>query len=154
MSYLKSVLQPDEQVRYVTNVHWIVYLPGVLLLLLALAAFIGSYAAQQAMAMLWIVLAAMLLVAGGLILMAAWFRRWTTEIAITNRRIIYKRGFIQRHTAEMHGKGRERRRETVEPRPRVRLWHGEGARRRHDAGGLAADRVAAAVPQSSHCVLR
>ena len=34
--------------------------------------------------------------------MAAWFRRWTTEIAITNRRIIFKRGFIQRHTAEMN----------------------------------------------------
>jgi len=30
-------------------VHWIVYLPGVRLLRLALAAFIGSYAAQQAM---------------------------------------------------------------------------------------------------------
>ena len=28
--------------------------------------------------------------------------RATTEIAITNRRIIYKRGFIQRHTAEMN----------------------------------------------------
>ena len=102
MSYLKSVLQPEEQVRYVTNVHWIVYLPGALLLLLALAAFIGSYAAQSAMAMLWVVLAAMLAVAGGLMLMAAWFRRWTTEIAITNRRIIFKRGFIQRHTAEMN----------------------------------------------------
>ena len=32
----------------------------------------------------------------------AWFERWTTEIAITNRRIILKRGFIRRDTAEMH----------------------------------------------------
>src|SRR6185295_377503 len=32
----------------------------------------------------------------------AWFRRWTTEIAITNRRIILKRGFIRRHTIEMN----------------------------------------------------
>ena len=32
----------------------------------------------------------------------AWFARWTTEIAVTDRRVIYKRGFIQRHTVEMN----------------------------------------------------
>ena len=32
----------------------------------------------------------------------AWFIRWITEIAVTDRRIIYKRGFIYRHTAEMN----------------------------------------------------
>jgi uncharacterized membrane protein YdbT with pleckstrin-like domain len=31
-----------------------------------------------------------------------WFRRWTTEIDVTNRRIVYKRGFIKRHTVEMN----------------------------------------------------
>ncbi len=36
------------------------------------------------------------------LLFRAWFERWTTEIAITNRRIILKRGFIRRDTAEMH----------------------------------------------------
>ena len=28
--------------------------------------------------------------------------RWTTEIAVTDRRVIYKRGFINRHTIEMN----------------------------------------------------
>jgi uncharacterized membrane protein YdbT with pleckstrin-like domain len=32
----------------------------------------------------------------------AWLRRWTTEIAVTDRRIIYKRGLIRRHTIEMN----------------------------------------------------
>jgi uncharacterized membrane protein YdbT with pleckstrin-like domain len=32
----------------------------------------------------------------------AWFIRWTTEIAVTDKRIIFKRGFINRHTAEMN----------------------------------------------------
>ena len=32
----------------------------------------------------------------------AWFIRWITEIAVTDRRIIYKRGFITRHTDEMN----------------------------------------------------
>jgi hypothetical protein len=33
---------------------------------------------------------------------AAWFKQWVTEIAVTNQRVIYKRGLIQRHTAEMN----------------------------------------------------
>jgi len=32
----------------------------------------------------------------------AWFRRWTTEIDVTDRRIVFKRGFIRRHTVEMN----------------------------------------------------
>ena len=32
----------------------------------------------------------------------AWFRRLTTEIAVTDRRIILKRGFIRRSTIEMN----------------------------------------------------
>ena len=28
--------------------------------------------------------------------------RWITEIAVTDRRVIYKRGFITRHTVEMN----------------------------------------------------
>ena len=35
-------------------------------------------------------------------LFRAWFARWITEIAVTDRRIIYKRGFIWRHTEEMN----------------------------------------------------
>ena len=31
-----------------------------------------------------------------------WFQRWITEIAVTDRRVIYKRGFINRHTIEMN----------------------------------------------------
>jgi uncharacterized membrane protein YdbT with pleckstrin-like domain len=32
----------------------------------------------------------------------AWFIRWTTEIAVTDRRVIYKEGFITRHTVEIN----------------------------------------------------
>src|SRR5436190_23623621 len=46
---------------------------------------------------------AIILVAGGIFFLArAWFNQWITEIAVTNRRVIYKRGFISRSTAEMH----------------------------------------------------
>ena len=37
-----------------------------------------------------------------LVLLRAWGRRFTTEIAVTDRRIIVKRGFIRRHTVEVN----------------------------------------------------
>ncbi len=37
-----------------------------------------------------------------LTLLAAAVRRWTTEIAVTDRRVIFKRGLIRRHTIEMN----------------------------------------------------
>ena len=39
MSYVERVLQPGEQVRHISSIHWIVYWPGVAVALLALAAF-------------------------------------------------------------------------------------------------------------------
>jgi uncharacterized membrane protein YdbT with pleckstrin-like domain len=32
----------------------------------------------------------------------AWFIRWTNEIVVTDRRVIYAHGFIQRHTVEVN----------------------------------------------------
>jgi uncharacterized membrane protein YdbT with pleckstrin-like domain len=36
------------------------------------------------------------------LLVQEWFRWWITEIAVTNRRVIYKKGFIRRQTNEMN----------------------------------------------------
>jgi uncharacterized membrane protein YdbT with pleckstrin-like domain len=100
MSYVKSVLQEDEQVRYVTNISWIIYIPGVAFLILAAVAYwIGTR--EVSAYSLWAGVAAVLAVVAVILLFSAWFRRYTTEIAVTNRRIIYKRGFISRRTIEM-----------------------------------------------------
>ncbi len=50
----------------------------------------------------WLMYATALVFGGAALLFAlrAWFIRWTTEIAVTDRRIIHKRGFITRHTEE------------------------------------------------------
>jgi len=101
MSYVASVLLPDEKVRYATKIHWIIYLPGLVLLVLAALAYWLDL--QPVMAhVLWGLLAIALLAGSAVLLFRAWFRRWTTEIAVTDRRIIFKRGFIRRHTIEMH----------------------------------------------------
>ena len=102
MSYVKEVLQPDETVLVTSTIHWAIYLPGMAL---TIVAFIGlTYAASANDALrdiVWVVSIVVLAVAW-VSLFRAWFRRWTTEIAVTNRRVIYKRGFIRRYTVEMH----------------------------------------------------
>jgi uncharacterized membrane protein YdbT with pleckstrin-like domain len=103
MSYVKSVLQPGENVRYATNLHWTIYLPGLLLLILAAVVYwFGHWPVAVGAARIWDWLAGILLIVAAVWLFIAWFRRWTTEIAVTDRRIIYKRGFIRRRTIEMH----------------------------------------------------
>ena len=101
MSYMKSVLQPNEQIVMIGRLHWIIYhrafwflIAGIILLLLEY-----KYLDQNAV----IIVTAVLFGALTLVFaIHAWFIRWTTEIAVTNKRIIYKRGFITRHTAEMN----------------------------------------------------
>ena len=36
------------------------------------------------------------------LLIQQWFQWWVTEIAVTNRRVIYKKGLIRRQTNEMN----------------------------------------------------
>lgn len=100
MSYVASVLQPDEKVRFSTNTHWVIYLPGLALLLLAAVTYVVSLQAGG-MEWLWYWIAVLLALVAALFLFRAWFRRWTTEIAVTSRRIIRKEGFVWRKTKEI-----------------------------------------------------
>ena len=98
MRYIDNILQPGETVAYTTTLHWIVYLPAIGLWLLGVLALVfGALAGPVAL------LASTTCAVVGLALaLRAWFRRWTTEIDVTDRRIVYKRGFIRRHTVEMN----------------------------------------------------
>jgi uncharacterized membrane protein YdbT with pleckstrin-like domain len=103
MSYVTSVLQPGETVRYATTIHWIIYLPGLLLLVLSgLTYWVAFQPVTWDASAIWLWIAGVILACAVVALLIAWFRRWTTEIAVTNRRIIFKRGFIRRRTIEMH----------------------------------------------------
>jgi uncharacterized membrane protein YdbT with pleckstrin-like domain len=101
MSYVQKVLQPGEEVRYRAAIHWITYAHGVawilaagIVRLMTPASWRGGFVVDAIM---------IILVGGGLFFLArAWFDWWITEIAVTNRRVIYKHGFISRTTYEMH----------------------------------------------------
>lgn len=104
MSYLQRILQPGETLRYVGRLHWIVYLPGLALFAVAVVLSVAIVAANQfGNAVPYLLMALVVLMLASLLtLMAAAVRRWTTEIAVTDRRVIFKRGLIRRHTIEMN----------------------------------------------------
>ena len=103
MSYVKHILQPGENVLVVGRLHWIIYVPGIFWLSLAVVCFAASvhfrYTNYQ-----WplLVAAAVFLILGLIALIRAWWHAFTVEIAVTNHRVIYNRGFINRHTDEMN----------------------------------------------------
>jgi uncharacterized membrane protein YdbT with pleckstrin-like domain len=100
MSYVQRVVQPGEQVRHISSIHWIVYWPGVAVALLAVVAY--YFSETRYLTGEWRYTAyALALVAVGL-LIQQWFRWWITEIAVTDRRVIYKKGLVRRQTNEMN----------------------------------------------------
>jgi uncharacterized membrane protein YdbT with pleckstrin-like domain len=101
MSYLDRVLQPDETVIHRGKIHWLVYWPAAVFLLIALAGLYGYVSvADQGTVMIAAILV------GGIGFVIAWLvaflKRWSTEIAVTNRRVIFKEGLIARRTFEMN----------------------------------------------------
>jgi len=100
MSYVEKVLQPGEQVGYQASLHWVTYLHGLLWLLAAAIVWLvvpPEWRAGFIVRAVVVILAAV----GVFFLASAWFDQWVTEIAVTNRRVIYKHGFVSRTTAEM-----------------------------------------------------
>ena len=102
MKYLLRVLQTGETVVHESRLHPLIFLPALLLLALAIALLVASMQftgdvkiGLQAAAAIFAVFA-----------IASWaraaIRRATTELAITDRRVIYKAGLLARHTLEMN----------------------------------------------------
>jgi len=75
MSYVESSLLAGERVIYSAKLHWVMYVPHVLLMLV-LVGFVS---------ILWPIV-----------------RQYTTELVVTNRRVIAKDGLIARRTLEMN----------------------------------------------------
>jgi LPXTG-motif cell wall-anchored protein len=101
-SYVESVLAAGENIVYRAKIsRWkflLYYLVGILALAAGPAALIVTGDRSQT----GFILAGITMLAGLLILLSAVIRRNTTELVLTNRRIITKRGLISRDTVEMN----------------------------------------------------
>jgi len=79
--------------------HWIIYVRGAVPFVLGLACFLIPAGRNG----VWMgLLGALLLLLGLFVLGAAFVDQLTTEIAVTTRRVIQKRGLIRRTTGEMN----------------------------------------------------
>jgi uncharacterized membrane protein YdbT with pleckstrin-like domain len=101
MSYVTKTLRPGEDLLFVGRLHWIIYKDAAAALLLSIIC-LQFARTHEAMGPSMSVASIGLLIASAGLAIKAWFKQWTTEIAVTSRRVIYKRGFIWRHTAEMN----------------------------------------------------
>ena len=102
MSYVRRVLQPGESIMHATRMHPIIFFPAAMWLAAALVLLIIALTLSgdlriggEALAAFCAVLA---LAAG----IPALIRRISTELAVTDRRVIYKSGVLARHTLEMN----------------------------------------------------
>jgi uncharacterized membrane protein YdbT with pleckstrin-like domain len=100
MSYVQRVLQPGEQVRRISSIHWIVYWPGVAVALLAVVAC--WFSETRYLTGIWRFAAYALALVAIFLLIQQWLQWWVTEIAVTDRRVIYKKGLVRRQTNEMN----------------------------------------------------
>jgi uncharacterized membrane protein YdbT with pleckstrin-like domain len=103
MSYIQRVLQPGEAVVHEARLHPLIFLPALLLLVIALAFLAASTQFADQKIIIGLEAAAAMF---GLLAFASWaraaIRRATTELAVTDRRVIYKSGLLARHTLEMN----------------------------------------------------
>lgn len=117
MSYVEHVLLNDEQVVYYGHVHWIMYYPGALCCAAALA--VAKYVPQLVKTNEWFAwigyelyaaipflfnaptIAGILFTVGIGFLIWAYTICYSTEIAVTDRRVIAKWGVINTVTTEI-----------------------------------------------------
>jgi uncharacterized membrane protein YdbT with pleckstrin-like domain len=102
MSYYKKVLQDNETVKYVGKLHWTIYRNAILLGALALilaVVWLNEQDNVRELTLLGLGLVGLLAVVSFL---GAWFVRVTTEIVVTDKRIIHKVGWIARRTEEIN----------------------------------------------------
>ena len=77
-SYVEKTLAPGEEILYRVHFHWLYKLWAVIALLLLGIFLVGIY-----------------------IFLRIMIRIWTTEIVVTNDRLVMKTGFVARHTEEV-----------------------------------------------------
>ena len=108
MSYVQQNLNPGESVLYTTRLHWIVLYRSILVdAVFSLAgigllgwAVIGKHA-ERGEAQMAGIAGFTLIVVGGIILALAAVRRNATEMAVTNKRVIIKVGYLTKRTIEL-----------------------------------------------------
>ena len=95
MSYIRNSLGANETVHYIAHFHWIHYALAYGALIVSVILGVLSYNPQYP------VIVIVPPVIGVLIFLAIMIPLWSTEIGVTNQRVIYKKGLVSRQTSEL-----------------------------------------------------
>jgi len=93
VSYIDETLLPDEHVVYRTRLHWIIFARAALVLIAGAAVLIAFHTVPLA--------GAAVLLVGASMLIPPFIAHQTTELGVTNKRMIVKVGFVRRRTLEL-----------------------------------------------------
>ena len=102
MSYYAKVLQPDEQVKYLGKLHWTIYRNAIVLGILTIVVAVLAMSVEREHRPIVLAGAGVLALLTLLSFLGRWFVRVTTEIVVTDKRVIHKTGWIARHTEEIN----------------------------------------------------
>lgn len=109
--YVQDILLPKEKIQHYAKVHYILYAPGVLLLALALmlvywvpdlAWHLGiSHDTWRTVTSITKFISIALFMGGIALLLRAWLHIYSTEVVVTNMRVLVKVGISTATTAEI-----------------------------------------------------
>jgi len=104
MRYVRRVLQRGETIVYSTKLHWRVYIHAILLLIAGIILAVAAIATSdnQNLSLALRIAAGIFALLALSAALRAFIRRATTELAVTDHRVIYKSGLLSRHTIEMN----------------------------------------------------
>ena len=98
MGYIDNNLMKGEEVVYKASLHWAIYIPTALWLLLGILMVAISVGGEESSVM---VIAIIFFVFAVFALIKAIIANVTSEFAVTNKRLILKEGLIDRNTVEL-----------------------------------------------------
>lgn len=104
MAYYKRVLQDGEAVKHIATLNRLIYAPGVIIFFAGLV-ILMIFAEEKTgvgQSSFFGLIGVFVTVVGSLSLIRAIIRRLSTEMVVTDRRVILKEGFLSRKTIEIN----------------------------------------------------
>ena len=101
MKYIDKVIGQNEEIVHEARLHWIIFAAPALCFVIGAIAIRAMLAEGSGPTSQAGVIGGVFLIIGALILLRTIIDYWTTEIAVTTKRVVFKRGLIARDTVEI-----------------------------------------------------
>jgi uncharacterized membrane protein YdbT with pleckstrin-like domain len=101
MSYVDENLLSGERVVYRAHLHRMTYIAPAVMAALGLILLLFALYTGGDLAWVWGSIGGIVLLIAGIVMLVNWIKAWSSEFAVTNRRVLIKVGLVRRHTLEL-----------------------------------------------------